>query len=341
MLHAIRRLRELGARPAHEHRFLRRWLAGADPRDPSGKREVMWPRRVEEELPLILAELDAMARVEQRVDSAESGTRLLLRLADGKSVESVLLPRDGACVSSQVGCAVGCTFCMTGRSGLIRQLTADEILAQVVVARRADPRLRRVVFMGMGEPSHNFDAVCEAIDALALSGGFPHKNLCFSTVGDATIFERLLARAVKPAVALSLHSTYLEKRSRLVPRGARIEPRELIEAAESYARRTTYPILVQWTLMEGVNDGDDELERLVELFRGKYALVNLIPWNTVEGVDFKRPDIERARAMSRRLHQEGILCKLRRSAAQDVDGACGQLRARAEDGTPMARANRA
>lgn len=341
MLHAIRRLRELGARPAHEHRFLRRWLAGADPRDPSGNREVMWPRRVEEELPLILAELDAMARVEQRVDSAESGTRLLLRLADGKSVESVLLPRDGACVSSQVGCAVGCTFCMTGRSGLIRQLTADEILAQVVVARRADPRLRRVVFMGMGEPSHNFDAVCEAIDALALSGGFPHKNLCFSTVGDATIFERLLARAVKPAVALSLHSTYLEKRSRLVPRGARIEPRELIEAAESYARRTTYPILVQWTLMEGVNDGDDELERLVELFRGKYALVNLIPWNTVEGVDFKRPDIERARAMSRRLHQEGILCKLRRSAAQDVDGACGQLRARAEDGTPMARANRA
>ena len=341
MLHAIRRLRELGARPSHEQRFLRRWLAGANPRDPSGKREVMWPRRVEEELPAILAELDAMARVEQRVDSAESGTRLLLRLADGKSVESVLLPRDGACVSSQVGCAVGCTFCMTGRAGLIRQLTADEILAQVVVARRADPRLRRVVFMGMGEPSHNFDAVCEAIDALALSGGFPHKNLCFSTIGDATIFERLLARAVKPAVALSLHSTYLEKRLRLVPRGARIEPRELVEAAESYARRTTYPILVQWTLMEGVNDGDDELERLIDLFRGKYALVNLIPWNTVEGVDCKRPDIERARAMSRRLHQEGILCKLRRSAAQDVDGACGQLRARAEDGTPMARANRA
>lgn len=341
MLHAVERLRALGARPAHEHRFLRRWLAGADPREPSGKREVMWPKSVEESLPAVMAELDAVARIEQQVESAENGTRLLLRLADGKSVESVLLPREGACVSSQVGCAVGCTFCMTGRSGLIRQLSADEILAQVVAARRLQPRLRRVVFMGMGEPSHNFEAVVEAIDALARHGAFPHKNLCFSTVGDETVFERLLAREVKPAVALSLHSTFFEKRSKLVPRGAKVEPRALVEAAERYARATTYPILVQWTLIEGVNDGDDELERLVEYFRGKYALVNLIPWNTVDGVDYRRPEVDRARRMSQRLHQEGILCKLRRSAAQDVDGACGQLRARAEDGSTLSRAPKA
>ena len=337
MLHALERLRALGARPAHEHRFLRRWLAGADPRIATGRQEVMWPKTVEVALSDILDELDAIARIEHTAVSTETGTRLLLRLADGKSVESVLLPRDGACISSQVGCAVGCSFCMTGRSGLIRQLSTDEILAQVVVARRADARLRRIVFMGMGEPSHNFDAVMEAIDVLATHGNFPHKNMCFSTVGDLHIFDRLLARTIKPAVALSLHSTFLNKRSELVPRGAKVEPRELVEAAERYARATTYPILVQWTLIQGVNDGDDELERLIEMFRGKYALINFIPWNTVDGLDYQRPDIERTRHMSQRLHQAGILCKLRRSAAQDVDGACGQLRARAEDGSLLTR----
>jgi 23S rRNA (adenine2503-C2)-methyltransferase len=130
----------------------------------------------------------------------------LLDLADGQTVESVLLPRDGVCVSTQVGCAVGCRFCMTGRSGLLRQLGSAEIVAQVVLARRRR-KVAKVVFMGMGEPAHNMDNVLEAIELLGTAGGIGHKNLVFSTVGDRRVFERLPQGKVKPALALSLHTT--------------------------------------------------------------------------------------------------------------------------------------
>ena len=124
----------------------------------------------------------------------------------GQTVESVLLPRDGVCVSTQVGCAVGCVFCMTGRDGLLRQLGSAEIVAHVFLARARRP-IRRVVFMGMGEPAHNLDNVLDAIELLGTAGAIGHKNLVFSTVGDRRVFERLPQCDVKPALALSLHTT--------------------------------------------------------------------------------------------------------------------------------------
>ena len=186
--------------------------------------------------------------------------------------------------------------------------------------------------MGMGEPAHNLDNVLEAIELLGTGGAIGHKQLVFSTVGDARVFERLPLGCVKPALALSLHSTKAELRAKLLPRAPRFDPAELVALGETYARRTGYPIQYQWTLIAGVNDGDDELDGIVKLLSGKYALMNMIPYNEVPGLDFKRPSWERAGAIARSLHRRGILTKLRQSAGQDVDAGCGQLRARGAGG---------
>lgn len=322
------RLRALGARPIHEERVLRLW-SQAKPQD-SGRRalENFMPAPLREALPAIEGDLDALVRLRSVHPGVDGSERLLVDLADGQSIESVLLPRDGLCVSTQVGCAVGCVFCMTGREGLVRQVGSAEIVAQVVLARRRRP-VRKVVFMGMGEPAHNLDQVLEAIDLLGTVGNIGHKNLVFSTVGDPRVFDQLPRGRVKPALALSLHTTRPDLREQLLPRAPRISPQELVEAGERYARATGYPIQYQWTLIEGVNDGDEEIEGIARLLKGRYAVMNMIPFNAVDGLEFRRPSWERAAAIARTLHRRGILTKLRQSAGQDIEGGCGQLRARA------------
>ena len=324
------RLRAVGAKPGHEQRVLRLW-AQALPQD-SGRRrpEDFLPQQLREALPALVDEMASLARLRSEHPGEDGSARLLVELADGQTVESVLLPRDGLCVSTQVGCAVGCVFCMTGRDGLLRQLGSAEIVAQVALAR-ARRVVKKVVFMGMGEPAHNLDNVLEAIELLGTAGGIGHKNLVFSTVGDRRVFERLPQGPVKPALALSLHTTKAALRAQLLPRAPRIEPGELVELGERYARATGYPVQYQWTLLDGINDGDDELDAIVRLLAGKYAVMNMIPYNSIEGLDFRRPSWERAAAIARSLHRRGVLTKLRHSAGQDVDGGCGQLRARAVD----------
>ena len=322
------RLRAHGALPLHEHRVLRLWANALPQAGGKRKPEDFLPLSVRNALPAIEAELHGLAQLRSEHPAEDGSARLLVALADGQTVESVLLPRDGLCVSTQVGCAVGCVFCMTGVGGLIRQLGSAEIVAQVALARTLRP-VRKVVFMGMGEPAHNLDNVIEAIELLGAEGGIGHKNLVFSTVGDRRVFERLPLGTVKPALALSLHSTRAELRAKLMPRAPAITPDELVELGERYARASGYPIQYQWTLLEGINDGDDELDGIVRLLRGKYALLNMIPYNTVDGLDFRRPSAERATAIARSLHGRGVLTKLRQSAGQDVEGGCGQLRARA------------
>ena len=295
----------------------------------------------------------------------EDVARLLVQLHDGQMVESVLLPRGGLCVSTQVGCAVGCVFCMSGKNGLLRQLGSAEIVAQVVLARKRRA-VSKVVFMGMGEPAHNLDNVLEAIDVLGTQGNIGHKELVLSTVGDVRVFERLMGvcaassrvlphpnpdgttshsttpasgqvagylpegeGTVKPALALSLHSTDAALRAKLLPHAPQIAIEELVARAEVYARATHYPVQYQWTLIEGVNDSDAELERIAALLCGKYAVMNFIPFNPVDGLPYRRPSAERIAAMVAYLKQRGILAKIRDSAGQEVEGACGQLRARA------------
>ncbi len=327
-IHHLRQiLAASGARPLHAERILRAWARGLPldhgPVDP----ERFLPASLRAALPGIAAELEALLRVRAEHPAADGSQRLLLELADRQTVESVLLPRDGVCVSTQVGCAVGCGFCMTGKSGLLRQLGSAEIVAQVVLARRRR-KVSKVVFMGMGEPAHNMDKVLEAIELLGTAGGIGHKNLVFSTVGDRRVFERLPQGGVKPALALSLHTTRAELRAQLLPRAQPIDPAELVELADAYSRATGYPVQYQWTLLAGINDGDEELETIVRLLKGKYAVMNFIPYNEVEGPGFRRPSQERCEAMTLHLYRHGILAKLRQSAGQDIDGGCGQLRAR-------------
>ena len=323
------RLRALGANPRHEQRVLRLW-SQALPQD-AGRRDIgsFLPSALVAGLPALSEELARLVTLVSEHPGEDGSARLLVALPDGQTVESVLLPRDGLCVSTQVGCAVGCVFCMTGTTGLIRQVGSAEIVAQVALARTLRP-VKKVVFMGMGEPAHNLDNVMEAIDLLGTVGNIGHKNLVFSTVGDPRVFEALPQGRVKPALALSLHTTKAELREQLLPRAPRITPEDLVDAGERYARTTGYPIQYQWTLLDGINDGDDEIEGIVRLLHGKYAILNLIPYNTVDQLPFRRPSWEQAADMARRLHRRGILTKLRQSAGQDVEGGCGQLRARSE-----------
>ena len=326
--HIRQRLRALGAKPGHEHHVFWVWTRALPLYSGRRRPEDYLPLAVRNALPTLTEELEALARLRSEHVGEDGSTRLLVELIDGQTVESVLLPRDGLCVSTQVGCAVGCVFCMTGREGLLRQLGSAEIVAQVALARTKQI-VRRVVFMGMGEPAHNLDNVLEAINLLGTSGGIGHKNLVFSTVGDRRVFERLPQGPVRPALAISLHTTRADLRERLLPRAPRIAPAELVELSEHYARATDYPIQYQWTLLEGINDSEEEMDGIVRLLAGKHAMMNLIPYNTVAELGFKRPSWEHAAEMARKLHRRGVLTKLRRSAGQDVDGGCGQLRARA------------
>ena len=256
--------------------MLRLW-AQALPQDTKRRRaEDFLPLAVRDGLPALIAELRGLARVQSEHPGEDGSARLLVELADGQTVESVLLPRDGLCVSTQVGCAVGCVFCMTGRDGLLRQLGSAEIVAQVVLARTRRP-VKKVVFMGMGEPAHNLDNVLEAIELLGTVGDIGHKNLVFSTVGDPRVFERLpqgrssrrwRSRCTPPKPNCARSCCRARRAS---------TPAELVELGEGYARATGYPIQYQWTLLEGINDSDDELDGIVRLLAGKYAVMNLIP----------------------------------------------------------------
>lgn len=324
------RLAAQDARAAHIDRIWRAWLQArpldAGPRNQPAERCL--PQKIRRILPEIAAHLQALAQVRSEHPAADGAVRLLVALADKRTIESVLLPRDGVCVSTQAGCAVGCVFCMTGQGGLLRQLESSEILAQVVLARARRP-IRRVVFMGMGEPAHNLDHVLEAIRLLGTLGGIGHKNLVVSSVGDPRLFERLCQETVRPALALSLHSARFETRAALLPKAAAMTPEELVAAGARYARFSGHPIQYQWTLLAGVNDGDDEIEGMIRLLRGQYAMMNLIPCNAATAA-CERPAMERVRHIAFCLNREGILTRIRHSAAQEVEGGCGQLRARME-----------
>ena len=168
----------------------------------------------------------------------------------------------------------------------------------------------------------------EAIETLGLHGNIGYKNLVLSTVGDLRVFERLPEMAVRPALAVSLHTTKMDLREKLLPRAPKIPVKELVERSEEYARHTHYPIQYQWTLLEGINDGEEEMENIATLLSGKYAVLNFIPFNRVDGLEFRRPTRERIAKILSHLNGKGILARMRDSAGQEVEGACGQLRAR-------------
>jgi len=322
-----RRLAGAGASSRQRARVWRAWLSGASLGAAAEARDARFGRRLLAELERLEAELAAAARLVELSAGPDGAERGVVQLADGRRAEAVALPSGSACLSSQVGCAVGCGFCVTGLGGLERQLSALEIVLSFALLARTR-RLRRALFMGMGEPAHNAAAVLAAGQVLAERAPLGRNHVVISSVGDRRLFERLHAHPLKPALALSLHSADDRLRRELLPRAPELPVAELVELGEAYARHGGTPIQYQWTLLHGVNDSDRDLLAAVPLLAGKRAVLNLIPWNPAPELAYERPEPERCREAVRLLMRHGVLAKLRWSAGLGAEAACGQLRAR-------------
>ena len=281
-----------------------------------------------------------VARVQE---SRDGTTKFLLRLADGAEVETVLIPsesRDGSrrwtqCLSSQVGCAMGCTFCSTGTMGFERNMRMGEILGQILVARahlgdtRPDwPILRNLVFMGMGEPLLNLHEVMRALKSLNDDKGlnFSPRRITVSTCGIEKGL-RELGESCLAFLAVSLHAPTQELRARIMPKAARWPLDELLAALKSYPLKTRERITFEYLLLGGVNDGPEharELARVVSDIKGK---LNLIVYNSAENAPYEAPTPERVLAFEKMLWDRHITAIIRKSKGQDIKAACGQLKA--------------
>lgn len=282
-------------------------------------------------------------RITQSQTSTDGATKHAFELGDGKQVEGVFMPyedRVTLCLSSQVGCAMGCTFCATGQMGIIRNLTAAEIVGQVIAMlnHHGHPAERPVnlVFMGMGEPLHNLDHLMAAFALLTDPKGLaiPPKRITVSTSGLVTGIQRLGTYARRPRLALSLNGTTDEHRSRIMPVNRVWNLAALATALATFPLQSGERITLEYVLLKGVTDSPEDARRLVAFARGFPAKVNLIPFNPHEGSGFEPPDEARIATLCRLIAEAGVPVSVRRSRGQDVAGACGQLVREGQSRTP-------
>jgi 23S rRNA (adenine2503-C2)-methyltransferase len=273
--------------------------------------------------------------------SADGAVKLLIAMADEQAAEAVLIPafrpdRAAACVSSQVGCAMGCDFCASARGGLARNLTAGEIVEQFLhLSRQAAAQGRRLstlVFMGMGEPLGNLPNVRAAIERIAHPrlGNLGWRNITVSTVGIVPAMDELAQSPNPVYLALSLHAPDDATRSRIVPTNRRWNVAAVVEAAWRYQARTGRIVNIEYCLLENVNDSDEQAELLVHRLDGFAAHVNLIPHNWIGpgpgGVEYRRPSPQRIERFAQILRDGGVVTHIRVARGEDVWAACGQLR---------------
>jgi len=282
----------------------------------------------------------------ERHPSADGATRLVLGLADGHRIEAIHMPRGYPgcgdhrvtyCVSSQVGCAMGCTFCATGAMGILRNLTAGEIVGHVLaIMREMGPQLGEslyLVFMGMGEPLHNLDHVHRAITVLCHPDGtlLSPWRITVSTAGLVSGIERLASMDPRPQLAVSLNATTDEARSATMPVNRAWNLARLRQALDTWQLKRHERLIFEYVLLGGVNDTLEDADRLVDWLgdlRHRHN-VNLIPMNEHPHAAFLEPEEDRVQAFARRLHEHGCFVTVRRSRGRDVQGACGQLVKRA------------
>jgi len=268
-----------------------------------------------------------------RDTSTDGTTKLLLELADGRRIEAVYIPdtpKQTFCVSTQVGCAMKCAFCLTGKMGLARNLTAGEIAGQVRVLARETGLLERpfnLVLMGMGEPLHNYDETMKALRMLNDEHGLAisPRRITLSTVGVLPALERLAAEPLMPNLAISLHATTEEMRERLVPVNRKYGLQELIDACRRFPLKRRNRITFEYVLLEGVNDTPEDAHRLAKLLAGVKAKVNLLPLNEAAGVPFTRPSDSRVNRFAEILADHHVTVMVRKSRGRDIRAACGQL----------------
>jgi len=268
-----------------------------------------------------------------REKSSDGTEKFLLRLADGRQIESVFIPDTPSmtfCISTQVGCAMACAFCLTGKMGLVRNLTAGEIVGQVRVltaalAMRDTPF--NIVLMGMGEPLHNYDETMKALRILADPQGFalPPRRVTLSTVGLLPALERLASEPVMPNLAISLHAPTDFQRGELVPINRKYGVSDIIEACRRFPLQKRRRITFEYVLLAGVNDSPQDARRLARLVAGVKSKVNLIPLNAAAGIPFERPSDEAIDRFARIVSEHGVDVSVRKSRGRDIRAACGQL----------------
>ena len=279
----------------------------------------------------------------RRQVSKDGTEKYLLELADGLLIECVLMKyrgdyskqRNTLCVSSQVGCAMGCSFCATGTLGFSRQLSVAEILGQVYASNAllkedAEPmQVRNLVFMGMGEPFANFDAVMKAIEILCDKRGadMAQRRMTISTCGLVPEIKRFADLQTDIGLAISLHASNDETRQALMPVAKTYPLADLMEVCRYYCNKTGRRISFEYALIAGVNDGKKEVSELVHLVKEIDCHFNIIPVNPVSGKNFLKPSVQASRAFQQKLTAHGLLASIREEKGADIDGACGQLKA--------------
>jgi 23S rRNA (adenine2503-C2)-methyltransferase len=272
-----------------------------------------------------------LVEVERETPSQDGSRKLVFRLDDGLRVSSVLMPDDGRvtlCVSTQAGCGYACAFCLTGTMGLARNLTAAEILGQVLQAN-AREHATHLVFMGMGEPLANYAEVVRTLRILTdakLGLGYSPRRITVSTVGLVTGIDKLGREDLKVNLAISLHAASDEVRSRLMPVNRAWNLDAVMAAVRRYPLAPRQRVFFEYVLLDGVNDGPEEAQRLARLLRNVRAKVNLIPFNDWPGSDFRRPPLARILAFQSILLEAGITTTVRWSKGEDIGAACGQLK---------------
>ena len=275
----------------------------------------------------------ATPTIAARERSTDGTEKFLLRLADGRHLESVFIPDTPAmtfCVSTQVGCAMACAFCLTGKMGLVRNLSAGEIVGQVrVLANALDMRDQtfNIVLMGMGEPLHNYDETMKALRILADAHGFalPPRRVTLSTVGLLPALERLAKEPLMPNLAVSLHAPTDQQRGALVPINRKYGVADIIAACRKFPLRKRSRITFEYVLLAGVNDAVEDAVGLAKLLAGVKSKVNVIPLNAAAGIPFSRPSDAIIDRFARTLADHGVLVSVRKSRGRDIRAACGQL----------------
>lgn len=334
-----RQLEIWGFKSSHAAGILRRYYAGSGTLESPAS-----------ELPMGLTERlrevfrPSVTTIALRQTASDGTTKLLLRLADGRSVESVLMPdyrpdRAAGCLSSQVGCAMGCDFCATTKTGFERNLTAAEIVEQFLALRQeaqsVGRKLQTIVFMGMGEPLLNLDAVLTAVRRLADNSlaALGWRQITISTVGIVPGIAALTETGLNVQLALSLHAPDDETRAKLLPVGKRFPVADILAAADRFQARRGRPVTIQYCLLDGVNDSPTHAHRLAALIGSRRMHINLLRYNptglSLSGITYKPSPDEGATTFADILRQAGLVAHFRRSRGPDIDAACGQLRLRA------------
>jgi 23S rRNA (adenine2503-C2)-methyltransferase len=271
------------------------------------------------------------SQIHQRVAARDGTVKYLLQLADGQIIETVGIPTDRrltVCVSSQVGCAMACDFCATGKGGFQRHLACHEIVDQVLTVQEDfQERVSNVVFMGMGEPLLNLKAVLAAVRSLNEDIGIGQRSITISTVGIPGRIAQLAAYGLQTTLAVSLHASNQRLRETLVPSAQHYRLDALIADCRQYVAQTGRRVTFEYIVLAGYNDQPQHARELAQLLRGFQAHVNLIPYNPITEVDYHRPSPQQLQLFLQTLQQQQVAASIRQSRGLDRDAACGQLRA--------------